>query len=204
MNLRNTLSLLLLPLAIAACDAQADVDYQGESLYSLNGSVNAVAATSGVDYEAVLVWFTDGPNGDTVSGQSVPVSAGFPSNFELQVFTPPSPEALGEANIAVALISALPAGTLLEDEESTGEPIAISEDFVLVYVAEDIEVGSPAEEFLGDALPSGYHLMEVVDVDDPSCPGEIFDCLRVAPGGMGTAIELNIMDAEDIEIPNFT
>lgn len=213
MNTIKSLALLSLPLLSIACDSQADSDYQGEALASVKGQVTTSLSSLPSDYEALVVWNNSAGSPDTFTGQSVDVSGSFPANFELNIFLPPPQEALNdytqngqfpdESHIGVAFIAALPVGLDLQsDEEFTG-PGAISEDYMLVYVQEDVKPGTVSEQLLGEALTAGYYLMKVIDVDDPACPGEVFDCLRVAPQGMNSQVELHIT-SDEIDAPNWT
>ena len=206
----------LLPLVTAlsfgtACDTQNGPDYQGEPLADIVGTVSSSVPTPPSDLEAVLVWNNSAGTPDTVTGQSVTVDSSFPSSFHIEVFTPPPTEALndytaagpGNPRIGVAFITALPPGLDLSGDEPD-VPIAVSEDYMLVYVESDIAPGTWSAEFLGEPLSAGYYLMQVIDVDDPDCPHEIFDCLRVAPDGMSTNVPLIIANPEDIDIPEWT
>ncbi len=209
MNTIKSFSLLFIPLALAACDSQMGPDYEGEALATITGSVHTTASSAPSDLEAFLVWNNSSGSPDTVTGQSVAVDGNFPSTFELNIFTPPPQTALNyfpnEGHIGVAFITALPVGTELDTEDEPSGPFAISEDYMLVYVQEDILPGSSSEEFLGEALPAGFYIMDVIDVDDPACPGDLFDCLRRAPDGMDTEIDLNVTDdIESIDVPNWT
>ena len=79
----------------------------------------------------------------------------------------------------------------------------ISEHHVLAYVESDIRPGSFGESFVGGALKAGFHILKVVDVDDPSCPGETFDCLRPTEADMDTLIEVRIADPKTLDFPNW-
>jgi len=192
----------------AACDGQNGSDYQGETLADIVGTVTSNVETA-TEMSAALVWNNSALDPDTKTIEYVAVDGSFPSNFHIEVFTPP-PEAVlndytslgdGNARIGIAYIAALPTAETLEDGLSN-IPVAISEDYMLVYVESDIAPGTASAELLGEALSAGFYLMQVLDVDDPACPGEVFDCLRVAPEG--TSVPLIIQKPEDIDTPNWT
>jgi len=191
----------------AACDPQADPGYQGEPLATLRGTVVSAVPSPPDDLDAVLVWTVSSGSPDYAVGQGAAIAGDFPATFRLDGFTRPPELALNdygpvEPRLGVAYTAALPPGTDFS-EEPTGS-IGLSEDYLLVYLDAAAPAGSGVAEFLGGPLAAGYHLMKVIDVDDPACPGESFDCVRPAEGGLGTSIEIVVDDAENLDPPNWT
>ncbi len=202
-----------LALLSGACDGQADTDYTGEPLAVVQGIVQSSVATPPDNLEAKLLWINSDASPDRYALQGVAIRGSFPANFTLDVLAPPREEAMmdlsgadgataNEVRVAVADIVALPSNADVT-EEPTG-PIGLSEHYVLAYVESDVSVGSYSETFLGGALEAGFHLMEVIDVDDPSCASTLFDCLRPAVGGLDTNVEIRIDLAANLDAPDWT
>ena len=205
---------LVLALALtipAACAPQVGDDYKGEPLASLRGVVLNQLDRSVGPLEAVLVWANGSGEPDTITGDRVAVEGDFPASFRLDMYQPPEEAALNdftiggeypeESRIGVAYITALPEGYELTGAET--EPYGMSEGHLLIYVERDVQAGTSGEALVGGTLEAGFHLLEVIDVDDPACSEEANDCLRPAPGGLDTEVELRIDEAELIDFPNW-
>ena len=196
----------------AACDTQAGDEYQGETLAKLQGVVTNDLDELPPELEAVLVWENVSGEGDFVVGETAVVDGEFPSSFKLEVLLPPGDFALNdftseggapEARIGIAYLMALPAG---EDvAEAAANAVGVSEQYVLIYAESDVAEGTAAAELVGGPLAAGFHLMEVIDSEDPSCTREeLFDCLRPAADGFETSIEIRLDELELLDIPNWT
>ena len=203
---------LALTLTIpAACAPQVGDNYKGEPLASLRGVVLNQLDRSVGPLEAVLVWSNPSSDPDTTTGDRVPVAGGFPASFRLDIYQPPEEAALNdltvggmypdESRIGLAYITALPVGYDLTGAET--EPYGMSESHLLLYLESDLQTGTSGEALVGGTLEAGFHLLEVIDFDDPACPEEFNDCLRPAPGGLDTEVELRIDKAELIDVPNW-
>jgi hypothetical protein len=199
-------------LLMAACDSQADSGYQGETLARITGVVKVDAPPSASGTKAAIFWSNTASDPDISVGETVPVSGDFPASFTIDVFAPPPDHALNdltqlgdnETRIGIAYIAAVPADYDVSSNEDPESGWGVSERHVLAYIEDDIVPGTFGEAFVGGALGAGFHVLEVIDVDDPSCPGDVFDCLRPAPQDLETAIEVRIADPDTIDFPNWT
>jgi hypothetical protein len=102
-----------LSLALSACDLQASPDFRGQSLLTVHGRVTiAEDHTSGPLVPALA--FVNRENGE-IQVLDVAVQGEFPSDFRIDVFTPPSPQTFmqltdfgeNEPRVALGYISAV-------------------------------------------------------------------------------------------------
>jgi hypothetical protein len=204
---------VLVPLALVvlgACDPQVGENYKGEPLASMHGVVVNELDRSIGPLDASLVWLNSSSEPDTTIGDSEPVSGDFPAGFRLDVYRPPDEAALNdytnggeypdESRIGVAWITALREGQTLTGAES--EPYGIAEGHLLLYLESDVRPGTASEELVGEPLEAGFHLMDVVDQDDPACSRDGLDCLQEA--GFDSEIEIRIDEVEQLDIPNWS
>jgi hypothetical protein len=200
-------------LVTAACDAQTGDDYLGEPLADLHGVVRNEVPRPPDDLRLMIVWLAEIGGSDTFAIQGVRLSGAFPVRFRLELYEPPPADALndfsrggtmaGEARIGTAYIIAAAADATLTDPGAG--PVGGSEEHVLVWVETDLEPGSRGAGFVGGPLDAGYHLMRAIapgEEDCPQGPDDVFDCLRPAPDGFDTEVEIRI--ADDLDVPDFT
>ena len=102
------------------------------------------------------------------------------------------------------------------------------EDYVVVYVEQDMTPGTISATFVGGPLPAGFHLMKV-ERPDPNRPprseechaalpegtgpqeayarchaADGFDKLHVAEGGFDTPVTLTLAPEDELDFPNYT
>lgn len=208
-----TMAAALSVLAVTGCDAQTGDDYLGEPLADLHGVVRNEGERPPDDLRMMIVWLAEIGREDTMVIQGARLSGEFPVSFRLELYDPPPREALndfsrggtmeGETLIGTAYFIAAAADATLTDPGSG--PFGGSEEHILVWVEEDIEPGSRGARFVGGPLEAGYHLMRAIapgEEDCPQGPDDVFDCLRLAPDGFDTEIEIRI--ADDLDVPDFT
>lgn len=215
------LALLTCLGVFGACDAQTGPDYLGEAMATLHGSVTVSPSISDVEAtDAVLVWATGEIHGRETVTQEPGHTLGtfFPDNFEMKLYVPPPKDALiyaeliGHASasrIGIAHIVTVPEGDDQEGWHHHGiAPTGVAEGHVLVYVEHLISIYDLPDSadmladhdwFLPSALAPGYHLMEVLDVEDRECISETSDCLRPALTGLDTNVNLRI--GADLDFP---
>ncbi|WP_437673194.1 hypothetical protein [Sorangium sp. So ce131] len=171
MQLRSILSLAL-PILLAACDGQADSDYAGEPLLTLQGTiVNELDEPPAGPVDAVLVWNIQGSES---GAENFPVRAtvtgSFPAAFTLSMYTPPPENALNDlsegglvdARVGIATIEAAPH----EGEAGEGSSLGIDEGHVIVYVESDMDEDGFWSNFFGGPLAPGFHVMDVFTRED--------------------------------------
>ena len=210
MNVYRCTSLLCLStLALAsACDSQNPGEYRGETLAAVSGDVQNDSGTPMPNAQATLIWVNFARDGDLVVGEQVPVTGTFPAHFTLSLYQPPAEEVMmaepGEMNsrIAVAFIAAVPPEFDLGSGSLQG-PLGLSERHALLYAEGDVDAGSLTGQWLGGEIPAGYHILDVIDEADPSCAGNGFDCLRLAPADLDTLVEVRIDTLENLDAPNW-
>jgi hypothetical protein len=102
-----------LSLAFSACDLQASPEFRGQSLLTVRGSVTIAEDHTRGELVPALA-FVNRETGE-VHVLDVAVQGEFPSDFRIDVFTPPSPETLtqqtdfgdDEPRIALGYITAV-------------------------------------------------------------------------------------------------
>jgi hypothetical protein len=93
-------------LSAAACDAQHDLDYPGQALWTLLGSIVTRDAAIDADASAAIFWSNPGSRLDVLD--PLEVEGNFPAEFTLRAFeAPPGPartslEAIGIAALEIA------------------------------------------------------------------------------------------------------
>jgi len=96
----SKLSLAVLALGAAACGQQSGMDYRGEPLFTLRGTVTVPKEFAGEDLVPVL-FFPLEPDPETggrfIEVLDVDVTGSFPSNFRIDVFDAPPQPALNFA-----------------------------------------------------------------------------------------------------------
>lgn len=78
---------------LSACDTQASNEYRGESLLTLQGSVEIMQATVEGPLVPAIAFITEG---ESISILDVAVDGMFPSSFTLNVFDPPPAHVIGD------------------------------------------------------------------------------------------------------------
>ena len=143
-NLLPFLSLAALP----SCDAQADVNYLGEPLVTLQGVVVSNSATL-PPLEAAMLWQRGPPpsNTDQELATLAPVETGFPATFTLRLYQPPPAAARrkllpGQVTYARANAAAMPFGTAVQPGQAVAASApsvsGIDVDHWLIYLDADV------------------------------------------------------------------
>jgi hypothetical protein len=169
---------LALAAAVAGCDAQADRDYPGEPLATLDGRVVG-GGPALPPLEAAMLWQRGPPPsiGDQELATRVPVESGFPATFTIRLYQPPPPSARrsllpGEVSFARGNAAALPygiaAGMVSALPAAENPSYGVDVDHWVVHLEADVPGSSLTAWWLGAALPAGYHLLRV-DAVDPAC-----------------------------------
>lgn len=163
-----TKRLATLCLALAsACSAQADGDYEGDLLASLEGEVTTSRETATPDAEAMAIWL---PNDDyeflVPTADRVDVEGTFPSSFRLDLTEPPPAEGSydGSGDFAIGFLTIVEAGTTTEDlsDPEGGFLLGIDEGHILVWAATDESADEFASAYQTGAIASGYHIIDVL------------------------------------------
>ena len=185
----------------AGCDAQADRDYRGEPLVTLRGRV--VADTPPLPpLEAALLWQLGPPPsiGEQELAVRVPVEAGFPATFTLRLYQPPPGAArrtlrAGEVSFARGNAAAVPYGVAADAIPALAGSASygVDVDHWLVHLDADAPANTLTAWWLGEALPAGYHLVNVTAVD-PACisDAELAACVA-------TLVALGVPDDGTVE-----
>ena len=172
--------------ALVACDAQTDPGYQGEPLVTLRGRVESTGALPPL--EAAMLWQRGPPPGtdDQELATRAPVTSGFPASFILRLYTPP-PEAAfrtlatGAPRWARANAAAVPYG--LSAQQVPSLPTAYNASYTydadhwVMYLESDVPPNSLTEWWLGGALGTGYHLVQVLPVSGCLTPAQLEACV---------------------------
>ena len=164
-------------IAASACDAQVDQGYPGEPLVTLHGQI--ASAGSGAPLEAAMLWQRGAPpsTDDQELATRAPVESGFPATFTLRLYQPPPAAARrtllsGEVSYARANAAAVPYGiaALAVDGLGATSNAAYGVDVAhwVLHLSADVSKGSVTAWWIGAALPAGFHLINVLQVN-PAC-----------------------------------
>lgn len=213
MSFRTTI--VVAALAAAGCDAQTTDDFPGDPLARIGGTVVNTSAVPAGGLEILVIWINEAASPEVFVGDRGSVETEFPSSFQLELFRPPprdamlpvsfdeldSPDPQGP-RFGLAWITAFPPGIELaeDDGEEYDGPFGVSEQHVLCYVEADatLWIGGEPE------LSAGFHILQVIDVDDPECLDDDFDCLVPTELDLDTPVEIRIGTDEDLDPPGFT
>lgn len=193
---------LILPLVLsAACDAQVDTQYQGEAMATITGTVTNELRYAPPEATVTLVWWLFSASNSRIVAEAANVSGGFPARFRLDIFAPPGDDALndyrsipGGGRVGVAML-------VVADFERSSEVFGAAEEHFLIYVADELGRESLTSKYFAGVTEPGFHLMEVIDVDDPDCAEELVDCFVRARNGFATEVPVRL--AEDFDLPSF-
>jgi hypothetical protein len=122
----NCSALFAMCVSAAACDAQHDLDYAGQALWTLLGSIVTRDARIDEDTSAAIYWSNAGRHLDVL--ERVDVEGNFPAEFTLRAFEPPPTTArvsLAETGIA-ALDIALGLVVAVDEESAPFYPAVIA------------------------------------------------------------------------------
>jgi hypothetical protein len=176
----RVLATLALVAGVVGCDAQADRHYPGEPLVTLHGQV--VGTTTPLPpVEAAVLWQRGPPpsTDDQELATRAPVESGFPAAFTIRLYQPPPAAARrvlapGEVSFARGNAAAVPfgiAGPMVADLPSAVNPsYGVDVDHWVIHLEADVPPISLTAWWLGTALPAGYHLVRVTQID-PACVG---------------------------------
>lgn len=155
-----------------SCDAAAPPGYQGDPLFSVRGQVMSSGPIS-VPLEAAMLWQRGPPPSmnDQELATKAPVQSGFPALFTLHLYQPPPAAALrtllpGQVTYARAIAAAIPYGIAGAAGVSVPGPsqnnsYGVDANHWVMYLASDVPAGSLMEWWLGGALSTGFHLVQV-------------------------------------------
>jgi hypothetical protein len=167
---------VVLVLALAACNPQADGDYPGEAIAVLPGSV---ASPGGVVVDGMdIYWQGVDPRGPGALKSPLPVRTLFPSGFEASLIAPPpsgAPLQLdGETRFAEGYLFAL--------QWKRGELVPAGTDYrhALVWAESDVLAGTTTAAYLGGPIGKGFHVMRWTATATPSGAQQILVARCVA------------------------
>jgi hypothetical protein len=165
-------------LGTSGCDSQVAPDYPGEPLVSLTGQVTSSSTLPLPQLEVGLLWQRGPPpstNDEQLATQAA-VQGEFPAQFILRLYHP-APEAArqplrtGEVRFARANAAVLPVGVAMVNQAFANvSSIAYALDSLhwFLYLEQDVPENSLTAWWLGGALTSGYHLLNVL-ATSPQC-----------------------------------
>lgn len=178
----RVVALLALVAGNAACDAQADRDYPGEPLFTLNGQV--VGTTLVPQLEAAMLWQRGAPPmidfEEIATGAPIQYGREGLGTFTIRLYRPPPDfvrRTLGpeEVSFARANVAAIPEG-----EVWVGTPSGIDLNHWVIHLAADVQPGTLTAWWLGAPLPAGYHLLDVTSVN--LSPEQLEACVQTLAG----------------------
>lgn len=156
-------------IAAAGCDAQHDVEYTGQALWTLLGAIVTRDAQIDEDTAAAIFWSNAGTHLDVL--EQVEVEGNFPAEFTLRAFEPPpAPAQISLADVGIAALDIAFGLIVAVDEQSA--------PFYPVVTTSDPEVS-------GDAVAPGETLR--VEEEEPrpwlrgGAPGHLVAYLSAEP-----------------------
>jgi hypothetical protein len=217
-------------ILVSGCDPQADPDYQGEVLATVQGTIRSELSQPPDSCHVALIWQVTSGSPDYVVGQDVEVRGVFPTSFAIDLYTPPPTESLNNydgsrVGVALVVVSDRPITDLdLGGDEPDGL-LGGCEDYLVIYVENDIQPGTFAECAFGSPLNAGYYLTTVLRTEDPDYQAEcerryrqlglspeqieencgIFDLIMPLEAGFDTNIFVRLVnDLDLLDWPNWT
>jgi hypothetical protein len=169
-------TLLAASISAAGCDAQHDVDYPGQALWTLLGAIVTGDAQIDEDTSAAIFWSNAGTHLDVL--EQVEVEGNFPAEFTLRAFEPPPPPAqISLADVGIAALDIAFGLIVAVDRESA--------PFYPVVTTSDPEI-------TGDALAPGETLRLEEQEPRPwlrgGAPGHLVAYLSAAPPASAVCI----------------
>jgi hypothetical protein len=156
-------------ISAAACDAQHDVEYTGQALWTLLGAIVTRDAQIDEDTSTGIFWSNAGTHLDIL--ERVEVEGNFPAEFTLRAFEPPpAPAQVSLEDVGIAAL-----------EIAFGLIVAVDEDSAPFYPV----VTTSDPEVAGTALAPGETLR--VEEEEPrpwlrgGAPGHLVAYLSDAP-----------------------
>ena len=152
----TTLSMVL--VAAAGCGSQVDSDHQGEVLATLNGSMNSTEVPSPTRASVAVVWAIGSAGTKMAGADFVDVEGSLPSNFTLDIFTPPADEFMREVDglaFGAAFIAAVRTD---QDPKLWQQWLGVENDHVLVYLPETPPKDSTLAALLHGEPTKGFHI----------------------------------------------
>lgn len=181
-------------LLVAGCDPQADDEYKGEALASLQGTI-AVAdeQPSPGDVSTAVLWHDFAESDSAIVTEPVPVEGSFPAEFSLNLYEPPPDTVFIEVEgpddgptgkfIAVGYVAVLPNNATSgpgQFQDVWESALGTENDHLLVYAEEEV-----SQELLRDVFPGGmqpgYQLFKVTrpSYEELHCLDPWSDCIDV-------------------------
>jgi hypothetical protein len=167
---RGVVALVGVGLSQWGCSAQADPNYQGESLATVRGTVITTDAPPSGDIDAALLWLPEAPMVDpSLKLASALVRGSFPAAFTLDVLAPPPPGSIPESSGArYGVIAAI------KHQSGSSVPpsaiVGVVVDAGVVYFPEDSK--SPGDYTAQEAArvnvppTRGYHLFRILVTEE--------------------------------------
>jgi hypothetical protein len=161
--------LLALAGAVAGCDGQADPDYKGEPLATVQGHIVDDADDPSPAGDVILLWSTI--EDSIYVGSSAPVSGSFPADFTMPVYAPPPDGALvtspedGIDHVGFAYIIVVKKGAVTDGDTHVvaqsieNATLGVASNNIVVYVGGEIDPDSWVAKKVGSSLSPGYHLL---------------------------------------------
>ena len=155
MKLR-TLSMVL--VAAAGCGSQVDSDHKGEVLATLQGSMASAEVPSPTHVNVAIVWAI-GSGGTKMAGADyVDVEGSLPSNFTLDIFTPPEKDFMREVDGLTFGAAYIAAVRTDQDPKAWQQWLGVENDHVLVFLPDTPPKDSTLAALLHGEPTKGFHI----------------------------------------------
>lgn len=172
---------------LAASDGQAGVDYNGQPLAVLKGTVqNQSGIPPAQMIDAALLWHAHGSTSpdSIMSATPVMVEKVFPGQFTITIYLPPPAAAFSQSTLpyAVADVGAIVHGASAADIASGVAVLGRLPDPLLFFFDSDVPHGLMEQQYGG--LARGYQLISRQQIVDPATlpQSQIDDCANTLAG----------------------
>jgi hypothetical protein len=169
----------------SGCDVQAGPGYQGEPLFSIQGSVVNHAPTA-VGYAEVMLGWAQRSDMTPIPGTTVPVLGEFPASFTIELFTPPPDQAILTWGPNAELMASAFINAFQTEEDGNVTYLGKVDMHTLIYLPEAVAADSLLGiRYGGGPLTPGYHLTHTTTWPTPE---EISQCVSdLVSGGCSQA-----------------
>ncbi len=169
LKVRQGVALFAVGFAYMGCSAQAEPDYLGEPLATMQGTVVTTDAPPNGETDAALLWLPAVSSERSLKLASTVVRGSFPASFTLEVLAPPPPGPDPEtAGVRLGMIAAIRHGS--GSAVAVTDIVGVDAGSIVIYFPTDSQAANDfvAQQAAFFKVPPtrGYHLARTVVTEE--------------------------------------